>query len=462
MTLASAFEQPKAFQGGSMRARILVVGVAAVLVAACGNAGSNDKSQSTIPKGGANTPISINPEDLKKNVPVTAKGVTDTEIQTTAIVTATNSPTGDFTPLADGINAYFKMINDAGGIYGRQLKLTRVRDDQLGSNSQAVQASLATDKAFATFMATVLFTGAKALARANQPTFIWNINPEFADKNNMFADKGALCFKCAGHVLPWVAKQLGATKIGIIAYGVSAESTDCADGIAASFKKFPTAQVVFMDKSLPFAAPLAAQVTAMKNRGVQFIGTCIDLGESFALGKEMKRQGMNAVQGLPNGYDPGFVAKNADVLENALVSPQFQAFEHQPQIPEITKMVAAFDKIGKTPSELGTGGWIIADEFVLGLKMAGPEFSQQKVIDALNTLKSYTSNGLIQPIDWTKQHEDPLTNPAARADKECFNYVKVQSGKFVPVFGEPGKPWVCFNETDPNVDNPQFVTFATG
>ncbi len=446
-----------------MRLRILVVVLTvALLAAACGNAGSNDKSASTIPKGGATTPSSINAEDLKKNVHVSAKGVTDSEIRVAAVVTATNSPTGDFTPLADGINAYFKMINDAGGIYGRQLKLVKVRDDQLGSNAQVVQASLSNDNAFATFGASVLFGGAKALARANQPTFIWNINPEFAGKNNMFADKGALCFKCAGHVLPWVAKQLGVTKVGIIAYGVSAESTDCADGIKASFEKYPTAKVAFVDKSLPFAAPLSAQVTAMKNAGVGFVGTCVDLNESFALGKEMQRQGMKAVQGLPNGYDPAFVSKNADVLEGALVSPQFQAFEHKPQIPEITKLTEAFQKIGKTPSEVGTGGWIVADEFVTGLKMAGPEFSQQKVIDALNTLTNFTANGLVQPIDWTKQHEDPLTHPESRGNKECFNYVKVQAGKFVPVYGEPGKPWVCFNETDPNVDNPQFVSFANG
>ena len=55
-----------------------------------------------------------------------------------------------------------------------------------------------------------------------------------------------------------------------------------------------------------------------------------------------------------------------------------------------------------------------------------------------------------------------ISHPAARADKECFNYVKVQGGKFVSTLGQPGKPWICFNEKDPNVDNPQFLSFATG
>jgi hypothetical protein len=44
--------------------------------------------------------------------------------------------------------------------------------------------------------------------------------------------------------------------------------------------------------------------------------------------------------------------------------------------------------------------------------------------------------------------------------KECTNYVQVKDGKFVSVFGEPGKPWVCFDADDPGVDNPQYLTFA--
>jgi hypothetical protein len=175
----------------------------------------------------------------------------------------------------------------------------------------------------------------------------------------------------------------------------------------------------------------------------------------------MQRQGMQAVQELPFGYDPDFVAKNADVFENAIVSPQFVAFEQQPRIPEIQKLYEWAGKIGKPVKELTAGGWVIADEFVTGLKLAGPSFSQQKVIDALNTLTSYSDNGFIQPIDWTKQHQDPLGHPEVQSKLDCGNFVKVQAGKFVPAYAEPDKPWVCFNRTDPTVDNPQHLSFVT-
>jgi branched-chain amino acid transport system substrate-binding protein len=444
-----------------MRARILTLGMAlCLLVAACANSSTSEKSKSTIPPTGGGTATTFG--DVTKKVAVTAPGVTDSEIRTNAVITLTNSPVGSYGPLANGIRAYFKMINDGGGIYGRQLKLAKVHDDQLGANAQAVQTALS-DKAFATFGATALFTGADLLGRANQPTFTWNINPQFAGHNNMFANTGSICFNCSSHFLPFLAKQLGATKVGVIAYGVAEESKECANGAKASIDRFsPTAKVVFLDNSLPFAAPLAAQVTQMKNKGVQLIGTCVDFGESFTLGKEMLRQGLKAVQVQPNGYDADFIAKNADALEGSIIFTQFVPFEKQPQFPEVQKLLEWAQKINVPVKELTAYGWVLADEFVTGLKLAGPEFSQQKVIDALNSLTAYNANGFIPPIDWTNAHNDPQKDPNALSKQDCGSYLKVQDGKFVPVYDQPGKPWVCFDRNDPTVDNPQYVNFGSG
>ena len=93
-------------------------------------------------------------------------------------------------------------------------------------------------------------------------------------------------------------------------------------------------------------------------------------------------------------------------------------------------------------------GWIAANQFVTGLKLAGPDFSQQKLIQALNGLTDFTANGLVAPIDWTKQHKDPAKNPEDSGKLDCSNSVTVKNGKFEPVFTEPGKPWVCFSSAD--------------
>src|SRR5262249_7122389 len=91
-----------------------------------------------------------------------------------------------------------------------------------------------------------------------------------------------------------------------------------------------------------------------------------------------------------------------------------------------------------------------------GLKLAGPDFSQQKVIQSLNGVTDFTADGLISPIDWTKQHNDPAKNPQDGGKLDCSNSVIVKDGKFEPVFAQPDKPWVSFDAaaTPPGDETP--------
>jgi ABC-type branched-subunit amino acid transport system substrate-binding protein len=441
-------------------ARVTAVTLALLLFAvACGNSGDDDDGAA----GGDDTTATTSGDtDFTENVPVDAPGVTDTEIHVAVISSKTNPLNGKYAELADGMNAYFEMINSEGGIYGRELKITSERDDIIGTqNNEQVQASLAEDDVFATFVATLQFSGAETLAAAGQPTFIWNINPEMAGKENIFANSGALCFGCQGQIVPYIAKQLGATKVGVLGYGISNQSKLCAQGIRDSFDKYATAEVVFYDDTIGFAqADLSAQVAQMKEEGVELVETCMDLNQVIVLGNEMRKQGLDAVQQLPNGYDKELIASNAEILEGSIVVPQFQAFEHDPQIPAIETYLAQMDEIGKDPIEVATIGWILAHQFVTGLKLAGPEFSQQKVIEALNTLTEYDADGFVAPIDWTTQHNDPATDPSARSERECANFTQVKSGQLVPVWGEAGKPWVCFETGAAELGEPTYVSFA--
>src|SRR5204862_6852409 len=107
--------------GGSMRARIVLVSIAIVLIAAaCGNSGSSKATDTPLPSGRPTTTVSA--ADLKKNVPVSAPGVTSTEINVATIVSKTNNPTGaSYDPHVGGMKAYFQMDHDAGGTDGRKL-----------------------------------------------------------------------------------------------------------------------------------------------------------------------------------------------------------------------------------------------------------------------------------------------------------------------------------------------------
>ncbi len=435
-----------------MRSRFTITLVVAALlaVAACGNSSSSKPvTTPTGASGGGSSLLHLaTAAEMKEHLPLKGvKGVTDNEIRVTVIADKTNILGGHYAEYGDGIKAYFDMINAQGGIYGRQLKIVTNRDSQMTANETQVKAALAQDNPFAIFSATVLFTGAKDLEAAKEPTFIWNINPEFAGKTNIFGSLGALCFTCTGQMGPWIAEQNHFKSIGILAYGVSAESKECAAGVRNSFTKFaPDIKIGFFDDNVQFAQPsLSAQVTKMKQANVQFVFTCMDQKETVILGKEMQKQHLDAVQNMPNAYDAQFMKDNAAIMEGNFVEPLYVPFEKTPLPPLEQEFLTQIHKENKPIYELTTTGWIMADMFVTGLKLAGPNFSQQKVIDALNRVTNYTASGMIVPIDWTRQHYSTDGGKFQFSSKyECTTVVRVHAGAFVPVYDQPGKPFVCF------------------
>ena len=83
--------------------------------------------------------------------------MTEDTIRVGGVVSKTNVLNGPYASAFDGVKAYFDMVNDGGGIYGRDLELVSERDDQMGQNQQQVQAMLAQDDVFAALpMATIV------------------------------------------------------------------------------------------------------------------------------------------------------------------------------------------------------------------------------------------------------------------------------------------------------------------
>jgi branched-chain amino acid transport system substrate-binding protein len=208
--------------------------------------------------------------------------------------------------------------------------------------------------------------------------------------------------------------------------------------ITASFAKFPTAKVVFADKSLPFGVTdVSADVKRMIDAKPDFVTTCMDENGTLTLVREMHQEGFKTQLFLPNGYNAAFMAQNAALFEGAAVLVQEAPLETTPQFPALHDFVHWMDARHADKNENSLIGWINADEFVTGLKGAGPNFSRAKVVAALNHLTAYNAGGLTAPIDWTTQHTNK--NPAVT----CGAFLRVHNGKFVPQFGEPGKPLAC-------------------
>jgi hypothetical protein len=73
-------------------------------------------------------------------------------------------------------------------------------------------------------------------------------------------------------------------------------------------------------------------------------------------------------------------------------------------------------------------------------------------------MTDFTADGILPPLDWTVVH-GPATDELA-----CATYIHVEKGEFLPVFGRPGKPFVClehYNDADlsgvPSIDDPVYL-----
>jgi ABC-type branched-subunit amino acid transport system substrate-binding protein len=347
------------------------------------------------------------------------------------------------------------MINAKGGVDGRKLVISERQDDQ-AINNNAVAAAMVDDDVFAIVpVATLLFSGANELASSGIPTFGWNINEEWGGtasdpRPNLFGHNGSyLAIGEPRTHFAFVSQQLGAKRIGVLAYAVP-QSADCARGVTSSLDKFggaAGAKVVFSDQSLAFGETnLSVQVQKMKEAGVQLVMTCMDDNGVVTLAKEMKKQDLHAKQYLLNGYDHEFLKQFGDLFEGSIVRIDFAPFETPAadQPAGLASFLAQMKKVGKTATENAAVGWINANMFVDGLKAAGPDFTRAKVVDALNAMTAWNGDGIISPIDWTKRHTSVDLNV------DCGAYLEIEHSTFVPAFTKDGKPFVCVDGTDPS------------
>ncbi|EFC84541.1 ABC transporter substrate-binding protein [Parafrankia sp. EUN1f] len=446
----------KRLHAGVGRLPVFLVALALALVAACSNSGGGDSAEN----GATTGPAPANG----------APGVTANAISFSMLATKTNNPTGAciYECFAQGIEAYFAFRNSEGGVHGRQLKLTRKIDDQLGRNQQGALQIITADDTFGTFSAAQLPTGWGDLAKAGVPQYVWAIQPAaMAGHDNVWGNIGVTCLECTARYYPYSAKLVGATHIAALGYGISDSSKRCAQSARDSINLYAPdtgQQVSYFNDTLAFGLPngVGPEVSAMKRARVDMIVSCFDLNGQKTLAQELKRQGLADVKILhPNTYEEKFVQKAGDLFEGDIVQVAFRPFQAEAGDSALADFQKWMAKSGAEVSEVAMVGWIDADIAYQGILAAGPSFTRQSVTDATNKITDFTAGGLVPPIDWTRMHEsatqdDPTSHGPVQ---ECVSFVQVRGGKFNMVGGTAAKPFVCWSNENRDWSEPTLTSF---
>lgn len=449
---------------GRVRVTVAALGALALVLAACGNSGDDDDPPATA-GGGESGPVSEAERGTFE--PISGvPGVTDDEITYAVIGVEANNPLG--TCILDcylaGIQAYFDHRNAEGGIFGRELAVGPVLDDEVGQNQARALEVTSSDEVFGAFNAPLVASGFGDLDAAGVPTYTWGIHgPEAADRQAIFPSIAPLCGDCLLRSVAYAAQHVEATRVASLGYGASQNSKDCANAGGETIETYGEdigAEAAYVNDSLEYGLPngIAPQVTAMKDAGVDFIAGCLDLNGMKTLAAELERQGMGDVPMYhPNTYNEQFVREAGDLFEGDIVVSQFLPFEAE-RTESLDAFLSQMESNGEEPSELAMVGWINADAAYTSLLAAGPTFDREAVIGAMNSITDYDAGGLINPIDWTSQHTPP-EGPTNGYERECAALVEVVDGEFRTV-APPETPWLCWNNDDPAWSDPEPTSFA--
>jgi branched-chain amino acid transport system substrate-binding protein len=428
--------------GGTMevargKSRVLVVGLLAALVGALLTLG---------------VPAGAQAEDVP--------GVSAKQIDIGAVIGKTN-PTGvPYEDVITGAQARFDAINKQGGLFGKKFKIVKTYDDQTRASKSVLSARslVEEDKVFAALVASQNFAGADTFVKAGIPVAGYNIQLEWSRGPNLFGAYGSYnCPDCPSVSPVYAAQQVGAKRPAIFAYGSSPSSSDCAGAIRRGFDLWGPKAVVF-DTSLSFgfsANDISAAVQAMKDNQVDFVATCMDLQGEVNISKALKAAGVTGVKFYaPQGYDKETIDELGADLEGFTFPIQFVPFELAKGNKGMTEFLKAMEARNLDPTENLLVGWVSAGLLAEGIKASGKNFTQQSVVDEINKLTDWSSDGMIAPVNWQHEH-----GPAQPGDIGCFAYVVAENGKFKPVYGQPGKPLVCFpaNPTPTSLANPTYL-----
>jgi len=375
-----------------------------------------------------------------------APGVTGNSITVGSLANVTGPLSADFAPITSGVQAYFDMVNAAGGVAGRKLVLRYQQDDQ-GSPSidlTVAQTLVEQDHVFAVVgVGTPFFGSARYLAAHGVPTFGYQVSADWQDGPSLFGAYGSLLDYSAGEPgFAYFAKRVEAQSVGVVAYGVAQSAAACR-AVADAMQRFGVF-VGFEDVNFLFGSDPTADVLQMKAHHVDTVFSCLDVTGNVAFTRAMAQNGLSVRQLWLNGYDRSTLQQYAPLMSGVYMGLQHVPFEAVAEFPgRYPGMERYLNEMQRyepasTYDEVAFDGWVSAALFVSGLRAVGRHLTQARLVRAVNDERAFTGDGVITPVDWTQAHSTAIP-------PFCSTSVVVEGDRFVPVVQPDGSVYVCFD-----------------
>jgi branched-chain amino acid transport system substrate-binding protein len=377
-------------------------------------------------------------DDLEKIKPPSPceddPGVSDTEIKVGAILPTSGPQAQSFSSARDGIEARFAKANEEGELGKRTLAL-EVADDAADTarNLTAAQQLVEQDGVFGVIEVSSAAAGSAGYLNAQEvPVAGWHVGiAAWGENVNMFGWRNSQPPEPADTFTTRQAdflKELGATKVAIVATNVQASAT-FADQIEEAVDRTKGLEAVYKTTDLtPADREFTGVVEEIRESGADAVYTGMDFLQNTALNAALTQAGVEPKAVVfPGGYDSR--TTGLEGMEGVYFGIEFVPFELDP--PAFAEYQARMEQADKHfYGQVPYIGWLSADAFIRGLKAAGVKCpTREAFINNLRLVKGYDADGAFIPVDFAEIFGRPFY---------CVYYVQVVNQAFVPQFdGEP-------------------------
>ncbi len=339
-----------------------------------------------------------------------------------------SGPAAPYATLGRTLAAYFKMVNDRGGIHGRRIELL-IRDDGYNpANTRLVVKELIErDKVFAFVGGLGTPTGLAVMDYLNENKIPhvapasgysgWSNPP----KRYIFAQ--SINYAVESRLLTrYAAEQLEAKTLAIF-YQNDPLGKEGLDGVTdmAKKKRVPLIATVSYERT---DTDFTSHALNLQRSGADTVLLWSFSKATAALLKEASKIGYRPkwVSSLVN-LDPVMFKLAGETWEGTIVASPYALYDAPEAAPyrEFMKKYLPGEQIGG----FSIGGYAMAEIMAEALRRAGRDLTREKLIEALETFKNW--NGVLaHNITW---------GPGKRQGQNSLFFARAEKGEYVRISG---------------------------
>ncbi|MDO9485281.1 MAG: ABC transporter substrate-binding protein, partial [Actinomycetota bacterium] len=325
-------------------------------------------------------------------------GVTPTGISIGWVGSKTGPAATTFIGASEGAQLRIDQENAKGGVNGRKLTL-KIYDDQTNPSAQISQVQKGLGENVFGFTSTTSTVSMYPTLKSAGIPITGFSNPAFGTDINAFGDAGATTsanpLLAPTQVLE-KQKQMGATKIAIINHATASAAAG-QNALANLVPDVGGLQMVLRISDSPAGAHDAtSEALRIKNSGADAVNYSGFIDGGISLAQALKQQGVQLKSFAVAGLSDPAVLKTANGALDGALGQTYGTAPVGVNVRAVKTFASAMKAAGLNPySPAAPLGYVGADLFIKGLKVAGQCPTRASFISNLRKVTSYDGAGML-------------------------------------------------------------------